>query len=117
MYNVHTNDLLLEILVEIAHINTMLGAEPGFRQSTVFVAATHRHDSGPIPPSLVQFVHANELLLKTYVELPIYVHAVLPMWFSASTLRSLLPIRFVGPVLSVCNLDDDMHGHVWSLRY
>ena len=69
VYNVHTNDLLLEILVEIVHITTMFGTEPIYTQSTVFIAAMHRHDSGPIPPSLVQFVHTNELLLKTYVEL------------------------------------------------
>ena len=69
MYNVHTNDLLLEILVEIVDITAMFGTETTTRQSTVFIAATHRHDSGPIPPSLVQFVHTNELLLKTYVEL------------------------------------------------
>ena len=69
MYNVHTNDLLLEILVEIVDITAKFSADTRYDQSTVFIAATHRHDSGPIPPSLVQFVHTNELLLKTYVEL------------------------------------------------
>ena len=69
VYNVHTNDLLLEILVDL--VWKASSKTPAFysTQSAIFIAASHRHDSGPIPPSLVQFVHTNELLLKAYVEL------------------------------------------------